>query len=71
MNEITCSQLHATDMTSTLNGTSVVSAENFQFPCNSTLRDHKAFVRISQNLMGLNNELKALRGCDFHAWKQI
>ena len=21
--------------------------------------------------MGLNNELKALRGCDFHAWKQI
>ena len=21
--------------------------------------------------MWLNNELKALRGCDFHAWKQI
>ena len=21
--------------------------------------------------MGLNNELKALHGCDFHAWKQI
>ena len=49
----------------------LVNAENFQFPCSFILRDDKASDRIQLNFMGLNNELKALHGCDFHAWKQI